>query len=112
MKIMGITYADIQIENYYQHLMSEDGLIPIANVKKTEMNILVDTGAIRMVINESICNELELKVKSKSNVTLADGTIKNIGVVGPIRIFFKDRECITDAYVLDGDNEPLMGVIP
>ena len=46
------------------------------------------------------------------NVALADGSIKQAELVGGIRVRFGDRTCYTDAFVLPGANEPLLGAIP
>ena len=43
---------------------------------------------------------------------LADGSIVEYNVVGPIEVRFKNRRCHVDAMVLPGENEPLLGAIP
>ncbi len=42
---------------------------------------------------------------------MADGSVLEYDVVGPIKVIFKNRECHTDAMVLPSDNEPLFGAI-
>jgi hypothetical protein len=42
----------------------------------------------------------------------SDGRIVEYNVVGPIELKFKNRSCTTNAMVLPGDNEPLLGAIP
>lgn len=44
--------------------------------------------------------------------TLADGTVKEFDIAGPIKVKFRDRDCITDAFVLPGNEEVLLGAIP
>ena len=73
---------------------------------------MIDTGAIRMAINEEIKEKLGLKNGNPMNVAMADGSIKQIELVGGIKVRFGDRTCYTDAFVLPGNTEPLMGAIP
>ena len=73
---------------------------------------MADSGAIRLSINEIIKNKLGLRVRQQLDISLADGTKRKLDVAGPIRIQLKVRDCITDAFVLPGDEEPLLGAVP
>lgn len=46
------------------------------------------------------------------NAALADGSIRQVELVGSIKIQFNDRTCYTDVFVLPGNTEPLTGAIP
>lgn len=74
--------------------------------------MLVDSGAYMMAINESIQEQLNIPFKEKSKAQLANGSIVEYDVVGPIEIKFKNRSAVCNAFVLPGDSEPLLGVIP
>ena len=74
--------------------------------------MLVDSGAYMMAINESIQEQLKLPIVDKRRAQMADGSIKEYDVVGPIEVKFKNRRCVVDAMVLPGENEPLLGSIP
>jgi hypothetical protein len=43
---------------------------------------------------------------------MADGSIKEYDIVGPMEVKFKNRRCTIDALVLPEDSEPLFGEIP
>lgn len=43
---------------------------------------------------------------------MADGTVREFDVVGPIRVKFSNRTATCSALVLEGNNEPLLGAIP
>jgi hypothetical protein len=43
---------------------------------------------------------------------MADGSIKEYEVVGPVELRFKNRRTLVNAIVLTGDNEVLLGAIP
>ncbi len=109
---MGLTYATVELLNQYDENKFEEGLINENQIRKMEVELMVDTGAIRLVINEQIRDELGLKKGILMNVSLADGTVKPIELVAGLKIRFGDRTCYTDAFVLPGNAEPLLGAIP
>jgi hypothetical protein len=55
---------------------------------------------------------LGLTVRQQLNISLADGTKRTLDVAAPIRLKFGDRDCITDAFVLPDNEEPLIGAVP
>ncbi len=109
---MGLTYADIELFNYADETLNEDGYLPKEKIRKVLIRAMADSGAIRLAINETIKQQLGLRVRQKLNISLADGTKRTLDVAGPIRIKFKDRDCITDAFVLPDNEEPLIGAVP
>jgi len=64
-----------------------------------------------MSINESIQEQLQLPYLEKRKAQLADGSIVEYDVVGPIQVRFANRKAVCNAFVLPGDNEPLLGAI-
>ena len=52
-----------------------------------------------------------MRVRQQLDISLTDGTKRKLDVAGPVRLRFKDRNCITDAFVLSGDEEPLIGAV-
>jgi hypothetical protein len=65
-----------------------------------------------MCINETVQEQLQLSVVEKRKGQLADGSVVEYDVVGPIEVRFKNRRCVVDAMVIPGDNELLLGSIP
>ena len=74
--------------------------------------MLVDTGAYNLCINESIQAQLELSFIEKRKAQLANGSIEEYDMFGPVAVKFKNRQIVCNALVLHGDNEPLLGAIP
>ena len=109
---MGLTYADIELFNYADETLNEDGYLPKEKIRKVTIKAMADSGAIRLAINETIKQQLGLRVRQQLNISLADGTKRTLDVAGPIRLKFRDRDCITDAFVLPGNEEPLLGAVP
>ncbi|MBC7689915.1 MAG: hypothetical protein H7211_17255 [Aquabacterium sp.] len=109
---MGLTYATVELAYQYDEYKNEEGLLPFNEIRKWSGQFMIDTGAIRMAINEEIKEKPGLKKAIMMNVALADGSIEQAELVGGIRVRFGDRICYTDAFVLPGANEPLLGAIP
>jgi clan AA aspartic protease len=109
---MGLVYADIELINAIDLGLAKRHKIGEEEVKRMHVNMLVDTGSVYMCINETVQEQLDLAVVEKRKGQLANGTVVEYDVVGPIEVRFKNRRCVVDAMVLPGDNELLLGAIP
>lgn len=109
---MGHVYAEIELINAIDVALSKNHVIGEEEVKRIHLNILVDTGAFMLTINETIQEVLQLPFKEKRRGQLADGRFIECDVVGPVDIRFKNRLATGSAMVLPGDSEPLLGVLP
>jgi clan AA aspartic protease len=109
---MGLTYADIELINAGDIAMARKFIIGDDEIKRMHVNILVDTGAYNLCINETIQEQLDLPFLEKRKGQLANGSIEEYDLVGPIVLKFKNRQTVCNALVLRGDNEPLLGAIP
>jgi clan AA aspartic protease len=81
-------------------------------VKHMHVNMLVDTGAYNLCINETIQEQLSLPFIEKRKAQLANGHVEEYDIVGPLVVKFKNRRTVCNAMVLHGDSEPLLGAIP
>ena len=109
---MGIVYADIELINSTDLVMARRKLIGEDEIKHMRLNILVDSGAYMMAINEAIQSQLEFPFIERRKVVLASGEVAEYDVVGPIDVRFANRKAICSAFVLLGDSECLLGAIP
>lgn len=82
----------------------------LTDLQSVEVNALVDTGALFLCIPEHIALQLQLKEYEKREVTIADGSKKIVPYVGPVKINYQNRMCLTGALVLG--SMVLMGAIP
>ena len=96
---MGLTYADIEVENPFTR-------------RTLEAKSLVDSCAVFFTIPEHIAVQLGFDLTEVGNreVVLAGGSRKMVPMVGPLRVRFADRYCDLSALVM-GD-EPLFGAVP
>jgi len=109
---MGHVYADITLLNAIDVGLARRGDITNAHVRKMEVNAMVDSGAMTLIINEQIAEQLGLEVKKQVDVTLADGSHHKCDYVGPVDIHFENRFAGCHALVVPGADEILLGVIP
>lgn len=109
---MGIIHADIELINADDLALVRRNKLDKDEVKHMVVSMLVDTGAYMMSINETIQEQLQLPFIEKRKAVLANGSIEEYDVVGPIIVKFKNRTATCNAFVLTGDSEPLLGAIP
>ncbi len=109
---MGLVYADIELINSADVEMARRHIIGEEEVKRIRLSMLADSGAYMMAINENIQSQLELPFVEKRKAVMADGSVQEFTVVGPVMVKFANRTAVCNAFVLDGNSEPLLGAIP
>jgi clan AA aspartic protease len=109
---MGLVYADIELTNSEDVALARKHVIGEDEIRRLHLNLLVDSGAYMMAINETIQSQLELPFIEKRKVQMADGRVVEYDVVGPVNVKFANRKATCSAFVLPGDSEPLLGAIP
>ena len=109
---MGLVYAEIELISAGDLELARRNMLDIDEVKKMNVEMLIDSGSYYMCINETVKEQLDLNILEKRKWQLANGQIVEYEVVGPIEVKFKNRKCYVDAMVLQGDSEMLLGAIP
>lgn len=109
---MGLIYAEIELINAEDLVLAKKHYIGEEEIKRTWVTALVDSGAVMLTINDSVKEQLGLSVLEERTVQTADGRIMKLEVAGPIEVRFKNRRSLTQALVMPGDNEVLLGAIP
>ena len=109
---MGLVNANIEIINSDDLALVRRGYLKEDDVKRIQVEVLVNTGSYMLAINEDIKIQLDLLKVDEQEAELADGTLKRLDVVDPIEIKFKNRRCSCDAMVLPGKSQILLGAIP
>lgn len=56
--------------------------------------------------------QLRLPFIEKRKAQLANGHVAEYDIVGPVVVKFKNRRTVSEAMVLQGDSEPLLGAVP
>ncbi len=96
---MGLTNANITLSNPR-----------LPELEAVYIEALADTGAVHLCIPSRIQAQLQLEEIDRKEVTLADGSHRQVAYVGPIELRYKNRVGFAGALVM-GD-QPLLGVIP
>ncbi len=109
---MGLVYADIELINATDLVNAKRNIIGKEEVKRMHLNLLVDSGAYMMAINETIQAQLDLPFIERRKAQMASGEVVEYDVVGPLMVKFANRTATCSAFVLPGDSEPLLGAIP
>ena len=107
-----MVYADITLINAGDMELVKRHMIDQDEVKQMNVWMLANSGAYMMAINEGIQEQLRLSFVEKRKLTMADGTVREFDVLGPLMVKFSNRTATCNALLLEGDNEPLLGVIP
>lgn len=109
---MGYVRADIELTNEEDIALNRRGYLPDDEIRKVTTRALVDSGAYDLILNQEIQNRLQLPVLGKRTVKLADETIIEVDIVGPVEVRFETRATTVRALVLPDTEEVLLGAIP
>lgn len=109
---MGLVYAEIDLISVDDMVLHRRGFLDKDKIKQVRVKALVDSGAYMLSINETIRAQLDLPFIEKQFGTLADETLIEVDVVGPVEVHFENRSTTVRAIVLPGNAEVLLGSIP
>jgi clan AA aspartic protease len=109
---MGLVHAQIKITNAGDLGLVRRNLMAKEDVRSINLNAIVDKSFYMMAINETVKEQLGLTVVDKQKAQLADSSVLELEVVGPIEIRFANRRTVCEAIVLPGNSEILLGAIP
>jgi clan AA aspartic protease len=111
-KGMGYVYADIQLTNEDDLAFYRRGWAAENELRRVTTIALVDSGAYDLVINKEVQERLQLPIIGKRPVRLADETVVEVDLVGPVELRFETRVAIVTALVMPDAEEVLLGAIP
>jgi len=108
---MGIVHTEITIKNARDvlNVRYENGNAP--KVRQATLQVVVDTGAMTLVINEQMRLQLGLAVVGTKQATLADDTKKTVQIAEPVEIHWKNRSMTCQPWVVNSERI-LLGAIP
>lgn len=109
---MGLVYAEIDLISVDDMVLHRRGFLDKNKIKQVTINALVDSGAYMLCINENIRAQLDLPLIEKQLSRLADESLLELEVVGPVEVRFENRSTTVRAVVLPGNSEVLLGTIP
>jgi clan AA aspartic protease len=109
---MGLVYEEITLKNATDLGYVSRGDAKEADVRRTTVRALVDTGAATLVINEDMQKELGLRTVQQGKSSLANGDIISCTIAEAVEVCWKDRSMVCRPWVVSGADEVLLGAIP
>ncbi len=108
---MGDIYVEIELENYADRVLCQRGFLTKEAIKSTKVKVLVDTGAVLLLLPEDLVNFLGLERLDKVIVTYADERKEQRDTAGAVLVKVGNRSMITHCIVGPPNCEPLLGQI-
>lgn len=108
---MGAIVVTVGLENAGDRVAYEQGARAESDIRQTEVNGVVDTGAIALALPQNIAERLGLATRGTAVVTYADDRKDERPVVGPVTVRVAGRQMSTDAIVVPPFADVLVGQI-
>jgi len=108
---MGIVQAEITLKNIRDKMKAEEGYIKEPEVRQTTVQAVVDTGAMTLVINEQLRQQLGLEVVGEKQARMADNTRRTVKIAEPVGVHWKNRSMTCQPWVVN-EGRILLGAIP
>jgi clan AA aspartic protease len=110
-KKMGRVTAEIELANYADMKYVEAGTLAADKVRRVKLTALVDTGATRLVLPQSVVKQLGLPSTGKVGVRYADERRQSRDMVSDVWLKLLGRQSVFNAVVEPKRKEALIGAI-
>lgn len=108
---MGAIVVSVGLENPEDRAAFKRGLGEEADIRRTEVEGVVDTGAVSLALPQNIVDRLGLSKQGTAVVTYADDRKDERPVVGPVTVRVAGRHMSADAVTLPPFSDVLVGQI-
>lgn len=109
---MGRFSVDIELVNNRDLALAESGHLAPEQVRRTRIRGVVDTGATRLVLPESVVRQLGVHTPGSVSVRYADGRTATRALAEDIRLSYLGRSSVFNAVVEpDRTDSALIGAI-
>jgi predicted aspartyl protease len=108
---MGRFSVEVELANDRDVFRAEAGLIATDQVRRAVVRGVVDSGATRLVIPESIAKQLGLEIAGTAKVRYADGRTSDRPIARHVRLAFGGRDSVFNAIVEPARESALIGAI-
>jgi predicted aspartyl protease len=103
--------VEVELANYDDLARARAGDIPQAQVRRLSAQGVVDSGATRLVLPESIAEQLGLRRSGPVNVRYADGRTAAREMAHAIQLTYFGRSSVFNAVIEPGRDSILIGAI-
>ncbi len=101
----------VKLANAFDYFLLERGAISEADIRRAEVEALVDTGANMLVLPEEVVEQLGLREIDRRRVRYADGRADVKRVVGSVYLEIAGRHGDFDAIAENRGTMPLIGQV-
>ena len=108
---MGEIKVSIKLENYDDLVALKRGWVKKEDLRCLEIDALVDTGSVMLVIPQDVVEVLGLEYRRKVIVTYADERKDERHVAGPLQLTISNRLMLTECVVGPPASEALVGQV-
>jgi predicted aspartyl protease len=108
---MGRFSVEVELANDGDLVRAQAGDISPAQVRRARVRGVVNSGATRLVIPESLARQLGLELSGSVQVRYADGRSADRPIAQRIRLAYGGRESVFNAVVEPGRESVLIGAI-
>lgn len=109
---MGEVRVRLGLSNFEDERMVARGFLPADQVRRAEVEALVDTGATRLVLPKNVADQLGLAVLGRIPVRYANESVALLDRVGVVKVRLMGRETEVEALVEPAKTYALLGVVP
>jgi predicted aspartyl protease len=103
--------VEFEVANYEDVVKAKSGFLPPEEVRRDRISGMVDTGATRLVLPESVVAALGLPEAGQLTVRFADGRREPKALVGAVQLQIQGRSSVFTAVVEPGRSDALIGAI-
>ena len=108
---MGRILQKVMLSNAADLAKLRDGTLSAEQVRQTEVQMLVDTGAAMLCLPPEFIAKLGIRETGRKRAVTANGQVDR-GVYEPVRIEVLDRDAILEVMELPAGTPPLLGYLP
>jgi clan AA aspartic protease len=109
---MGHVNTKITLKNLDDTKQARRGILSEDKIRQATIDVMVDTGATTLIINEKLFKQLGLDIMGEREITLANDAKEICKLTDPLEIHWEDRSVAMSALVLGDTSEFLLGVLP
>jgi clan AA aspartic protease len=109
---MGHVNTQVTLKNIDDIKQAKKGNLPKDKIRQATIDVMVDTGATTLVINEQLFQQLGLDVIGEREISLANDATETCKLTEALEINWENRSVVMSAVVTEGAPEFLLGVLP
>jgi clan AA aspartic protease len=108
---VGEVKVKVDLENYGDREVADRGFLPADQVRRQRVEMVVDSGAVMLVLPQDLVEALGLRTLRKAIVTYADERKEQRDVAGVVSVRVAGRSVETNCVVGPPGSEPLLGQV-